>query len=82
MSQRRLRRLLSALRTEKWVGRRGLPETLTAAATEGDLRLMEVFLTRGADIEERTIGFASPLCAACAAGQVDAVRLLLARGAA
>jgi len=42
---------------------------------------MEAFLERGADPGERTPGFASPLVAACAAGQLEAVRFLLARGA-
>ena len=75
-----LLRVLSALRPAR--GReRGLPDTLTGAASLGDLALMRVFLERGAEVEERSIGFASPLCAACAAGNLDAVSFLLERGA-
>jgi ankyrin repeat protein len=71
---------LSALRPAD-PGNRGLPETLTAAAALGDLGLMEAFLERGADLAERTPGFASPLVAACTAGRLEAVRFLLERGA-
>jgi len=60
---------------------RKLPETLTAAAMLGDLERMQVFLDRGANIEERSTGFASPLVAACARGQLDAARWLIAHGA-
>jgi len=78
--KKRLLRVLSALRPLP--GReRGLPDTLTGAASLGDVHLMRVFLERGADIEERSIGFASPLCAACAAGNLDAAAFLLERGA-
>jgi hypothetical protein len=75
-----LLRALSALRPLP-SRERGLPETLTGAASLGDIELMRVFLGRGADIEERSIGFASPLCAACAAGHLGAVSFLLERGA-
>jgi uncharacterized protein len=76
----RLLYLLSALRPEP--GRkRGLPDTLTGAASLGDIALMRVFLERGESIEGRSIGFASPLCAACSAGNVDAAAFLLERGA-
>ena len=75
-----LLRLLDALRPPPSRAR-GLPDTLTGAASLGDLELMRVFLDRGEDIEERSIGFATPLCAACAAGNVDAAALLLERGA-
>ncbi len=57
------------------------PESLTAAATAGDVERMLLFLDRGSRLEERSAGFASPLVAACAAGQADAVRLLISRGA-
>jgi hypothetical protein len=78
--QKRLLQVLGSLRPLP--GReRGLPDTLTGAASLGDLALMRVFLERGADIEERSIGFASPLCAACAAGNLDAAAFLLERGA-
>jgi ankyrin repeat protein len=76
----RLLRVLSALRPAP--GReRGLPDTLTGAASLGDVAVMRVFLERGENIEERSIGFASPLCAACAANNLDAVAFLLERGA-
>ena len=78
--KKRLLQVLGSLRPLP--GReRGLPDTLTGAASLGDLALMRVFLERGADIEERSIGFASPLCAACAAGSLDAAAFLLERGA-
>ena len=78
--KKRLLRVLGALRPLP--GReRGLPDTLTGAASLGDVALIRVFLERGADIEERSIGFASPLCAACAAGNLDAATFLLERGA-
>ena len=80
MSRKRLTRLLSALRPGE-PGPHGLPETLTGAAAQGDLGLIQAFLDAGADPCERTPGFASPLVAACAAGQLEAVRFLLARGA-
>ena len=80
MSRKRLTRLLSALRPGD-PGQGGLPETLTGAAAQGDLGLMQAFLDAGADPGERTPGFASPLVAACAAGRLEAVRFLLARGA-
>ena len=76
----RLLRVLSALRPAP-SRERGLPDTLTGATSLGDIELMRVFLDRGADIEERSIGFASPLCAACAAGNLAAVSFLLERGA-
>ncbi|MCC7134731.1 MAG: ankyrin repeat domain-containing protein [Gemmatimonadales bacterium] len=60
---------------------RRLPETLTAAAAAGDLERMQLFLERGANLEERSVGFSSPLGAACAAGQLEAVRWLIARQA-
>ena len=43
---------------------RKLPESLTAAAMDGDLERMQLFLDQGADIEQRSF-FASPLGAAC-----------------
>ena len=60
---------------------RTLPESLTAAAAAGHLPLMRLFLEKGANVDERSVGFTSPLCAACASGQVEAVRLLLELGA-
>jgi ankyrin repeat protein len=43
---------------------------------------LELFLQRGASLEERSVGFVSPLTAACSTGQLDAMRWLIARGAA
>ena len=79
--RKNLLRLLSALRPEPR-RERGLPDTLTGATSLGDIELMRLFLERGENIEERSIGFASPLCAACAAGHVDAAAFLIGRGAA
>jgi ankyrin repeat protein len=78
LSRKRLTRILSALREP---GARRLPDSLTSAAAMGDIPLMEAFLERGADLAERTPGFASPLVAASTSGRLDAVRFLLARGA-
>jgi ankyrin repeat protein len=57
------------------------PETLTAAASEGNLDAMHAFLEAGGDIEERSVGFSSPLHAAVNAGRAEAVDLLLEKGA-
>ena len=57
------------------------PQSLTAAAVDDDLEMVAAFLDAGADAEERSIGFASPLQAAAGAGRLAAVELLLARGA-
>lgn len=59
---------------------RRLPESLTAAAAEGDLERMQLFVDRGGAIEARTF-FASPLAAACSAGQLESIRWLIAHGA-
>jgi ankyrin repeat protein len=61
--------------------RRAPPQSLTAAAADGDLDAVGAFLDAGANVEERSIGFASPLQAAAGAGRLAAVSLLLARGA-
>jgi ankyrin repeat protein len=55
--------------------------TLTEAAGRGDVELVRAFLDGGADIGERTLGFASPLDAAASAGHLPVVDLLLERGA-
>ena len=73
----RLLAILSALRDRRPVP----PGNLTAAAIAGDTGAMQLFLDHGEDIEQETIGFASPLCAASAAGKLEAVRWLLDRGA-
>jgi ankyrin repeat protein len=78
--KRRLFKLLSALRPSPDRSK-GLPETLTGAVSIGDLELVRVFLARGADLEERTVGHASPLTAACARGRTEMVAFLLERGA-
>src|SRR5262245_1477153 len=75
-----LLKLLSALRPPG--GRdKGLPDSLVGAASRGDLELARVFLERGTSLEERSVGFASPLAAACSAGHAQTVEFLLARGA-
>jgi len=61
--------------------RRPPPATLTGAAAAGDLALTRAFLDAGAEIEEGSIGFASPLQAAAGAGHREVVALLLRRGA-
>jgi ankyrin repeat protein len=74
--------LLAGLATlERSQQTRRLPPTLTAAARAGDLPMIEAFLARGASLDERTIGFKSPLAAAAGAGQEAAVERLLAAGA-
>lgn len=74
----RVTEIVELLRPER---SRKLPETLTAAAMNGDLERMQLFLDRGADIEERSVGFASPLSAACAAGRLESLHWLIAHGA-
>jgi ankyrin repeat protein len=58
-----------------------LPESLTDAALVGDVARMQLFVERGANLEQRSIGFASPLAAACSVGCLDAIRWLIERGA-
>jgi ankyrin repeat protein len=74
----RVTQIIGLLRPER---PRKLPESLTTAAMNGDIARMELFLARGANIEERSVGFISPLAAACSAGQTEAARWLIARGA-
>jgi ankyrin repeat protein len=78
LAKERLFCLLTELRREPGLR---LPETITAAALTGDTESIEQFLAAGDSIEEKSAGFASPLCAAGAAGHLDAVKLLLERGA-
>jgi ankyrin repeat protein len=58
-----------------------LPQTLTDAAVRGDIEAAKMFLDAGEDIQQRTIGFASPLHAACSYGQLGMAKWLHARGA-
>ena len=74
----RVTEIVSLLRPER---PRRYPESLAGAAAEGDLERMELFLSRGANIEQRSIWNSTPLGAACAHGQTQAVRWLIARGA-
>ena len=60
---------------------RRFPASLAAAAGDGDLERMQLFLDRGANIEQRSQWQSTPLGAACAHGQRDAVRWLIAHGA-
>lgn len=73
----RVTEIVELLRPER---PRKLPGSLTAAAMDGDLERMQLFLDRGADIEQRSF-HASPLAAACTCGQLEAVRWLIAHGA-
>lgn len=57
------------------------PVNLTEAALRGDAAAVRAFLDGGAPVEERTIGFASPLAAAAGRGHLEVVRLLVERGA-
>jgi uncharacterized protein len=79
-AHREIEEVLHSLRLGA-AARRPPPETLTGAAGAGDVALTRAFLDGGADIEERSIGFASPLQAAANAGRRAVVELLLERGA-
>lgn len=57
------------------------PVSLTEAAVRGDVDAVRAFLDAGGDIEERTVGFASPLAAAASRGHLPVVELLIERGA-
>src|SRR5687768_11996122 len=59
-AHREIEEVLHSLRLGA-AARRPPPETLTGAAGAGDVALTRAFLDGGADIEERSIGFASPL---------------------
>jgi hypothetical protein len=74
----RVTEIISLLRPER-PGR--LPASLGSAAASGDLERMQLFLDRGANIEERSVGQSTPLTVACAHGQKEAARWLIARGA-
>jgi hypothetical protein len=54
---------------------------IVRAAASGEIRLLDYLLANGADVNTRTRSGQSPLGAAAAAGQVDAAKLLIARGA-
>jgi hypothetical protein len=58
-----------------------LAPTLIGAARAGDLAMVELFLQRGARLDERAVGFQSPLAAAAGAGQAAVVERLLEAGA-
>ena len=80
VERQRLFKLLDAL--HPYPNRsKGLPDNLTGAVTLGDIALVRIFVERGADLEEGTVGFASPLAAACSAGRSDIAAYLLERGA-
>lgn len=57
------------------------PVSLTEAAVRGDLDAVAAFCDAGAALEQRSIGFASPLAAAASRGHLAVVELLAARGA-
>lgn len=67
--------LLRPERSRKW------PEWLGAAAGEGNLAAMQLFLERGADLEQRGAFTGTPLCSAVSASQYQAVRWLVGHGA-
>jgi len=73
----RVTEIVELLRPER---PRKLPESLTAAAMDGDLERMQLFLDQGANLEASSF-FASPLGAACSRGQLESVRWLIAHGA-
>ena len=77
-SAERASEIVALLRPEK---PRKVPESLTAAAIAGDLERLQLFVDRGGNIEERSAGYASPLAAACAVGELESVRWLIAHGA-
>ena len=56
-------------------------ESLTSAAAAGDLAAVRAYLDAGADIEEKSVGFSSPLQAAVQSGSVELVDFLLSKGA-
>ena len=81
LSRKRLTRLLSALRPGE-PGSRGLPETLTGRGRARRPRPHgRPSWSAGPTSASGRPGFASPLVAACTAGQLEAVRFLLERGA-
>jgi ankyrin repeat protein len=59
----------------------GLPPTLAAAARSGDLAAVELFLARGAPLDEPATGSRSVLEAAISGGDARVVERLLAAGA-
>lgn len=61
--------------------RRRPPTTLTGAIKSGDVTLVRRFLDAGFPVEERTVGFHSPLGPAASSGNLEIVDLLLSRGA-
>lgn len=61
--------------------RHAAAESLTSAAGAGDLAAVRQFLDAGADIEEKSIGFGSPLQAAVQSGSLEIVDFLLNKGA-
>lgn len=56
-------------------------ESLTAAAAAGDLAAVQAFVDAGANIEEKSVGFSSPLQAAVQSGCLAVVDFLLSKGA-
>ena len=77
-SAARVTEIITLLRPER---PRRWPASLADAAAAGDLERMQVFLDRGVSIEQRSVWNSTPLGVACAHGQKEAVRWLIARGA-
>jgi ankyrin repeat protein len=59
----------------------GLPRSLTGAAWNGDLAMVDAYLAQGARLDEEAIGCRSPLAAAVRSGRPEVVARLLAAGA-
>lgn len=77
----KLTKLLHSLRVPR-SQYRGLPKNLTDAAVRGDVVAARLFIEAGEDIEQRTIGFQSPMHAACNFGHEEVAKLLNEHGAA
>jgi ankyrin repeat protein len=58
-----------------------LPQSLTSAAGQGDLQAVKQFLENGANINEKSAGYESPLALAALSGHCDIVNFLLEQGA-
>ncbi len=77
----KLETLEEEIRWQQEWGGQDLVDALVNAAQTGDVRVLGTLLEKGASPEVLDESGRSPLSAAVEAGQVEAVRLLLARGA-
>jgi hypothetical protein len=70
------------LLTVRYHGAAHVPKNwVVSAAASGEMRLLDYLLAHGVDVNTRAQYGESPLGAAAAAGQTDAARFLIARGA-